>query len=160
MFLIAVMTLIAGCGQSADSVAGFSEADLYLKLDGMEYRLNTNIEEVVAILGENYEYSESKSCDYDGLDKTFLYETMEFYTWPMDDDDIINEIYTQNPAVTTSKGLSVGAARDEVLAAYGPDCEDTGYQMIYRLPDGTAGGLCFDMTGDAVTAVSITARPV
>lgn len=159
LFLIAVMALITACRQGSGA-AGFSEADLHLTLDGTQYRLNTHIEEAIAVLGDSYEYSEGKSCDYDGLDKTFLYEEIEFYTWPMNEGDIINEIYTQSSEVTTSKGLCVGAAKSEVLAAYGSECEDTGYQLIYRLPDGAAGSLCFDMEGDTVTAVYITAQPV
>ena len=103
----------------------------------------------------DYEYSEGKSCDYDGLDKTFFYEEVEFYTWPMSAGDLINEIYSTSPTVTTSKGIAVGAAKEDVLAAYGEGAEDTGYQLIYSA-DG--GSLSFDLEDDVVTAVYIAVQ--
>jgi hypothetical protein len=157
--LLVTLLLAAGCRQA--SPAGFSQEDLYLELGGEQFRLSMNIENVIAELGDGYEYAEGLSCDYDGLDKTYLYESAEFYTWPLADGDLVNEIYSASNAIATSKGISVGAAKADVLAAYGENCEDTGYQLIYRLTDGgETGALCFDLENDIVSAVYITAQPV
>lgn len=151
--LLAAFLLLAGCGQATSS--GFKTEDIYLNIDGGKYRCDTNIQEVIATLGDNYEYSEARSCDYDGLDKKFFYDIAEFYTFPLEEGDMINEIYTQSPLVTTSKGLSVGVSRDDVLAAYGNECDDTGYQLVYQLPEDD-DSLCFDLENGLVTAIYIT----
>lgn len=150
------LIMVTACGRSGQAATGFSPEDLYLRINETRYHLNVNIEAVIADLGSDYEYAEGKSCDYDGLDKTFLYEVAEFYTWPMPEGDLVNEIYTQSPSVTTSKGIAAGAAKEDVLAAYG-EAEDTGYQLIYRAEEGS---LCFDLENDVVTAVSVTRQPV
>ena len=166
LLLIAVAALImtAGCGQDNSSAAGFTQEDLYLDIEGTPYRLNMTIETVIANLGADYAYSEGRSCDYDGLDKKFIYEIAEFYTWPMPEGDLVNEIYTQSPAVSTSKGIAVGATKEDVLVGYGEECEDTGFELIYRLPDSdqtpARGSLCFDIEDGVVKAIYITAQPV
>lgn len=154
---IIVLAATVACGEADRPAAGFGPEDLYLDVGEAQYRLGTNIETVLAHLGEGYEYSEGISCDYDGLDKAFLYEDVEFYTWPMPEGDLVNEIYSQSPRVATSRGLAVGAAKKDVLAAYGEGAEDTGYQLLYSAE---GGALCFDLENDVVTAVSITSRPV
>jgi hypothetical protein len=158
--LLTAIIILSGCGQSP----GFSQADLYLDVGGTDYALDVDIEEVISGLGEDYDYSEAKSCDYEGLDKTYLYPVAEFYTYPHSEGDMVNEIYTDDPGVSTSKGVRVGASKEDVLASYGTDCEDTGYQLIYKLPgkQGTpeGGSLCFDLADGAVTAIYITARVV
>lgn len=152
IILIAILMVTTACGQSGQPAAGFSQEDLYLNIDDQQYRLNTDIETVTADRGSGYEYSEGKSCDYDGLDKIFIYADAEFYTWPMSEGDLVNEIYTQSAKVTTSKGIAVGASKADILAVYGDGGEDTGYQLIYSA-DG--GSLCFDLEDDIVTAIYI-----
>ena len=153
-----LMLFAYGCSQPATSAPGFADADLVLTIGEEEYRCRDNIESVIAKLGDGYEYAEGRSCDYDGLDKTFIYEVAEFYTWPLGDGDIVNEVYTQSAEVNTSKGIAVGDSKQDVLAAYGGGCEDSGWQLIYRSESGVS--LCFDLDGDVVTAISLTAVPV
>ena len=98
------------------------------------------------------------------LDKTFTYEEATFYTNPMERGDTVSEIYTENTDVTTSKGITVGATKDEVLAAYGDSAEDAGNMLIYRGDGqmGTAEGaaLCFEMQGDTVAAIFLTLEAI
>ena len=158
-FLIIIpLVLLAGCGQGGSTAPQYTQEDTYLLAAGVQYRCGTNIETVIAALGEGYEYAEGRSCDYDGMDKTFIYPVAEFYTWPLQDGDIINEIYTKDTGVSTSRGITVGAAAADVRAAYGEDCEDTGWQLIYTLADSPA--LCFDLEDGVVIAVSLTMQPV
>ena len=153
--------LLAACGNSADT--SFTRDDLSLHVAGTTYRLGMAIGTVTDHLGDGYEYAEGRSCDYDGLDKTYIYDLAEFYTFPLEEGDMLSEVYTESPDVTTSKGLKVGVSKRDVLSAYGDDCEDTGYQLIYSLPDKEGpnrGSLCFDLDGDVVKAIYITARSV
>jgi len=164
LFLVAALLFTSGCGQADSPAPGFTREDLYLNIDGAQYRCNINIETVISGLGSDYEYSEAMSCDYDGLDKTYIYETAEFYTWPMPDGDLVNEVYTESPAVSTSKGISVGATREEVLAAYGEHFEDANSLLVYRLSDSRepadSAALCFDLEDGMVRAIFITMQAV
>ena len=150
------LLLLTGCagGQQA---AGFSQSDLVLTVAGETFDCDTPIEAVVAALGEDYGYAEGRSCAYDGLDKTYTYEDATFYTNPLEEGDIVTEIYTQSPQVTTSKGLVVGATRQQVEAAYGPPTQEDGYTLYYRVSE-QAGEpvLCFDLEGDTVYAIYLT----
>ncbi len=151
----ALLLSAAGCGSS--EAPGFGEEDLSLTVGGEIFDCDTNIETVIAALGDGYEYAEGKSCAYDGLDKTYAYDAAIFYTNPLAEGDIVTEIYTESPDVTTSKGLAVGASRDQVVEAYGQPDEDDGYTLYYRVSD-EAGepSLCFDLTGDTVSAIFLT----
>ena len=131
--LLLLLVLLAGCGQQP--AAGFSQADLTLTVAGEAFDCDTNITQVIEKLGEGYEYAEGKSCAYDGLDKTYAYSEVEFFTNPLAEGDIVTEIYTESPSVTTSKGLTVGASRQEVLDTYGQPDEDDGYILTYRVSE-------------------------
>ena len=82
-----MLAVFAGCsGQPAE---GFSQSDLSLTVSGESFDCDTNITQVIAKLGENYEYAEGRSCAYDGLDKTYAYDTATFYTNPLSEGDIV-----------------------------------------------------------------------
>lgn len=158
-YLLLLLALLAGCGKH--SSAGFSESDLYLTVGENPYRCMENIETVIEQLGDGYGYAEGKSCAYDGLDKTYTYETAQFFTNPLDAGDLVSEIYTESPEVATSKGLAVGAAKEAVRAAYGEPAAQDGTVMVYRASE-EAGepALCFDLEGDTVAAIFLTTEAV
>lgn len=159
LILLLALALLAGCGQA--STAGFSEGDLYLNVDGNTYKCRDDIETVLAGLGGGYDYAEGKSCNYDGLDKTYTFPEATFYTNPLAEGDLLNEIYTEDASVTTSKGLAVGAQRADVLAAYGEPAQQDSYLLLYRASDEIgAPALCFELDGEAVTAIYLTLEQV
>jgi hypothetical protein len=157
-FLLAFILLFAGCGQKS----GFGAEDLCLAVNGEKYFLHSDVAEVLDTLGTGYEYAEARSCDYDGMDKTYLYEIAEFYTYPRGSSDMLNEIYSEDLSAETSKGIAVGASKEDVLASYGENCEDTGYQLIYNHREANdpaiGGSLCFDLEDGVVSAITVTNR--
>ena len=157
LIALAAVLLTSACGREATVSPGFSDEDLYLNISGERYELKVNIDSVITALGSDYAYSEAISCDYDGLDKVFIYDIAQFYTFPLPEGDLVSEIYTDNSNVSASRGICIGALSDEVLAAYGAG-EDTGYQIIYRTTGGNS--LCFDIENSTVTAIYITTQPV
>lgn len=155
-FLAAVL---AGCGQQP--AAAFSESDLLLEVGGNPYRCRDNIQTVVARLGGDYGYAEGKSCNYDGLDKTFTFEDATFYTNPLPEGDMINEIYTESETVSTSKGISVGADMEEVLAAYGEPGIQEDSLLVYRAQEKNGQpSLCFALEGGTVASIYLTMEAV
>lgn len=159
MLTLLLTVLLLACGCSQKPTAGFTADDLQLSVDGTAYRCGTQIETVIAGLGEDYEYAEGKSCAYDGLDKTYTYETVTFFTNPLAEGDTISEIYSESETVTTSKGITVGAAKSEVTAAYGAATEDANNMLIYRLPD-RQESLCFELVDDRVIAIFLTMEAI
>lgn len=155
----AVMIAISGC--SGQNAAGFSESDLSLNVSGNTYQCRANIDTVIADLGDGYEYAEGKSCNYDGLDKTYTYDLATFYTNPLADGDLLSEIYTEDGAVTTSKGIAVGATKADVISAYGEPTQQDPAILIYR-PSQQIGqpALCFELDGDTVSAIFLTLEQV
>lgn len=161
LILTAICILLAFSGCAGQQAAGFGEKDLVLTVAGKEYHTRDNIQTVVENLGDGYEYAEGKSCDYDGLDKTYTYPEATFYTNPLAEGDLLAEIYSESAETATSKGISPGASKADVLAAYGEPAEQDAYLLIYRASEGPgAPSLCFELEGDAVTAVFLTVDPV
>lgn len=149
------LLLLTGCGAKA----AFSADDLQLTIGGNAYQCGAKAETVLAQLGDGYEYAEGKSCAYDGLDKTYTYDTVTIFTNPLESGDTVSEIYTENETVTTSKGIAVGAAKSEVTAAYGAATEDANNMLVYRLPD-RQESLCFELVDDRVVAIFLTMEAI
>lgn len=158
---LVALCLLAFSGCAKQQAAGFGENDLALTVAGKEYHTRDNIQAVIEALGDGYEYAEGKSCDYDGLDKTYTYPQATFYTNPLAEGDLLAEIYSESPEASTSKGLCPGASKADVLAAYGEPAEQDDYLLIYRASEGTgAPALCFELEGETVAAVFLTVDPV
>lgn len=157
--LAAFLILLSACG--GGEKPGFTQSDLVLTVAGKEYRTRDNIETVIQNLGDGYRYAEGRSCNYDGLDKTYTYEAATFYTNPLPEGDLLSEIYSASPETSTSKGIAPGAKKGDVLAAYGDPTESDDFLLIYRAGEGTAApALCFEVESDVVTAVFLTVDPV
>lgn len=157
----ALALLFTGCS-GGGSAPGFSGDDLYLEIDGTRFELMGDIQPVTDKLGEDYVYSEGMSCAYDSVDKYFAYDVATFYTNPLPEGDRVTEIYTESEAAATSKGIKVGASKEDVVAAYG-EGNDTGNMLVYRHGaegDADWGALCFDLDGDRVIAIFLTREPV
>lgn len=155
--LAVLLMLATGCSQKP--AEGFAGDDLQLLVEDTAYQCGTKMETVTQQLGNGYAYAEGKSCAYDGLDKTYTYPVVTFFTNPLADGDTVSEIYTESEAVTTSKGIAVGASKSEVTAAYGTATEDANNMLIYRLPD-TQAALCFELEEDAVAAIFLTIEAI
>ena len=78
---------------------------------------------ILAALGVPKSYSESGSCAFDGLDKTYFYGSFYLQTYPMGDADKIYCIWFVDDSVSTEEGIYIGATQAQVSAAYG----DEGY---------------------------------
>lgn len=158
---LATLCLLAFSGCAGQQTAGFGEHDLALTVGGKEYHTRDNIETVIETLGDGYEYAEGKSCDYDGLDKTYTYPEATFYTNPLAEGDLLAEIYSESPETSTSKDISPGASKTDVLAAYGEPADQDDYLLVYRASEGPgAPALCFELEGDTVLSVFLTVDPV
>lgn len=129
-----------------DNRPGFFGDDLLIDIDGLMVHPGMDIKEVIAKLGEDYEYSEAISCAYDGMDKTFIYPGVEFYTYPDGKTDRLSEITLIDETYATFGKLRVGCTEEEIKAVYGDkgftegivlhyteagDPDESGYTSLY-----------------------------
>ena len=104
-----------------------NDFDMAVIIDGKTYHVRVDSADVLAALGDDREEDQSISCVYDGYDKTFTYDGIVVSTVPVDGKDVIEMFTITGPAYTTTRNITVGATRDEVISAYGDKYFDDGY---------------------------------
>ena len=151
----------AGTQSTADTSPAepepFSEADLVITVQGQDYSLLEDAAGLLQALGDDCQFSEAESCVYDGMDKTFDYGSIFVYTVPSGTADLLDGLDVYDDSITTARGIRVGADRNDVLLAYGPQAgqeSDLVYNVsgnISRLGDPK---LTFIMDGDQIAGIS------
>lgn len=157
IFALALM-LFACAGSGAKLTAD----DLAIRMDGFTATPKTTMDDVRAVLGEADEYAEAISCVYEGMDKTFTYGDVTFYTYPDGETDRLLEVYCTGGDVSTAKGIAFGATVAEIEAAYGEGYTRSGKLLTYELPvsseDNEPASLYFVLENDCVAAIGMTAE--
>ncbi len=158
LLLVFVMLFaLAACSEAeqTSNEPGFSAADLKISSGGKTYAVDVYIDEMTAAFGDGYDYSEALSCAYDGMDKIFSYadKSVDFYTRPDGEKDMVCEIYAYGGDWTSSKGIALGATRADVVAKYGEPTSSTNFVYYYEMAasnaESTGASLYFEfMNGD------------
>lgn len=158
LMLFLALSLFACAGSGAKLTAD----DLVLRIGGFAATPETTMDDVRAAMGEADEYAEAISCVYEGMDKTFTYGDVTFYTYPDGETDRLMEVYCSGGDVTTAKGIGFGATVAELEAAYGNDYARSGKLLTYELPvtgeDTEPASLYFVLENDCVAAIAMTAE--
>lgn len=146
--IMIVLLALAACGekpktpeateaaetQQAQDFMGkpFDEAfDMALVINGKTYPVRVDSAEVLSVLGEGYQYDEAISCVYEGYDKNFTYDGVTVSTVPVDGKDVIEMFSVYSADYKTPRNITIGATREEVVAAYGEGFFDDGYYVTY-----------------------------
>ena len=79
--------------------------------NGAEITLHAPAEPIVEALGEPKKYTESPSCAFDGLDKTYFYGSFYMDTYPVDGNDFVYGWWFADDSVATQEGIYIGASR-------------------------------------------------
>ena len=160
--LILTICLLAACLCACGSDAGFSKEDLSLTVAGTEITPDTPVSDILAALGEDYDYAEAISCVYTGMDKTYTYAAVTLYTYPDGERDRLMELYCEGADVKTSRGITIGASKADVTAQYGSGYVETGSILSYELPasagENLPASLYFLMRDGKVAAIAVTAE--
>ncbi len=109
----------------------------YFTYNGTEIRLNGDIEVVLNALGEPKSYTEETSCAFEGLDKTYTYDSFVIQTYPDGEDDYIYAFWFLDDMVKTPEGIKIGDAQSAVEAAYGADAYNGRNAYIFKLKNYT-----------------------
>ena len=97
------------------------EEDFVFVYNGVEIKLYAPAEPIVEALGEPKKYTESPSCAFNGLDKTYFYGSFYMDTYPVGDQDYVYGWWFVDDSVATEEGIYIGSTQAEVEAAYGAD---------------------------------------
>ena len=153
--LACLMLLFAGCqgnpttgGDNSNSQSQASSYNFTYK--GTKITLHAPAEPIIQALGDPVSYTESASCAFDGLDKSYYYGSFYLETYPKDGKDYVYGWYFKDDSVATEKGISIGATKEAVTKAYGN--EGFNGSNAWVLKDG-GGTLTIILDKDAVSSI-------
>ena len=86
-----------------------------------EITMKADAQPILAVLGEPMSYTETASCAFTGLDKTYYYGSFYLYTCPIEGKDYVYGLMLMDDTVTTAEGLYIGASQAEVERLYGTE---------------------------------------
>lgn len=117
---------------------------------GTKIALNAPAADIIAALGEPKTYSESTSCAFDGLDKSYGYGSFYLETYPLNGKDYIYGWYFVDDLVANAEGICIGSSLADVQTAYGSE----GYNgtNAYQIKKGS-GMMTIILENDKVTSV-------
>ena len=86
--------------------------------NGVKIALNAPAQAIIDALGEPKSYSESTSCAFEGLDKTYGYPSIYLQTYTKGGIDYIYCWWFVDDLVSNNEGLSIGSTLADVQACY------------------------------------------
>ncbi len=99
-------------------------------------KIDADMADVLAALGEPLKYFEAASCAFEGLDKTYTYAGYTVLTRPDGKKDYVNSIELTDDSVQTPEGAYIGMTIEAVKNIYGNPSEETTTLLSYT--DGNA----------------------
>ena len=136
----------------SSSSAAVSANDVKFTYNGSTVELNTEIDAMVAALGEPISVTSQMSCHGKGEDMTYTYDGFTVTSYP--DSNGVNrvlEIVVTTEGKPTSKGIQVGSSVSDVVAAYGNGYKEVG--VYYAYDAGDKKSLQFYIENDAVKEI-------
>lgn len=94
-------------------------------------KIDADMADVLAVLGEPLKYFEAASCAFDGLDKTYTYAGYIILTRPDGKKDYVNSIQITDDSVSTPEGAYIGLPADAVKDLYGAPKSETDTLITY-----------------------------
>lgn len=165
--ILVLTACLCGCSSASAPAGTFAPEDAALLFRGQPVRCEDDAAALLALLGSNYEYSESISCNYahngingeDGMDKFFDFADVSVTTCPMlPGGDYISSIEVWAGADWTStKNVGIGCTLADIEAAYGKGYVSDGGMYIYYtdISDPASSQLYFLIENGEVTAFGI-----
>ena len=119
---------LAACGGApvenptpSQEVTYTPEQNFSFQYKGATISLHDAAEPIIAKLGEPVKYTESASCAFEGLDKSYYYGSFYLETYPQGDKDFVSGWWFADDSVTTPEGIYIGSSKADVEKAYGTD---------------------------------------
>ena len=126
LLAVALVLCFAAC-QTTENPGGQNDNNVPVQdsfsftYKGTKIALHAPSADVIAALGEAKTYSESTSCAFEGLDKSYGYGSFYLETYPIGDKDYVYGWYFVDDMVENDEGICIGSAQADVEAAYGAE---------------------------------------
>lgn len=104
--------------------------------NGTAIKLHANMAPILAALGQPKSYTESTSCAFEGLDKTYYYGSFYIDTYPIGNQDYVYDFWFADDSVATTEGIYIGSTQAQVEAAYGASSFNGSNAYIITKGDG------------------------
>lgn len=137
------------------------DKDLGIAINGVWFPIWQDASGLIQALGSDYELYAAPSCVFDeGDDKEFAYDGIYVYTNPVSGQDIWYSVFIESSAYSTSRGISVGSALDDIMAAYDDGFYWEGDTILTYSISGIEGDISspciqFTIADQIVTAIEI-----
>ena len=129
---ICMVFMLSGCGSSDSKLTS-------IDIDGTKISCRMDMAEVLSAFSEyEYEYSESISCAYNGLDKIYDFTDKGFtvYTYPDGDKDYVLEVVVYSEDISQADGkVKVGMSKEDLESMYGTDYSKDGEAISFAVKD-------------------------
>lgn len=133
--LMIVMTMLlsmAACGTTQSSnptggndksqaTVGTNDPGFAFEYKGTKITLHADAKPILAALGEPVKYTESASCAFDGLDRSYYYGSFYLETYPQCGGEYVYGWWFADDSVSTEEGIYIGSSQADVEKAYGTD---------------------------------------
>ena len=153
LLAMAMLLCFAACQSNETEATGSKEPvqdSFTFTYKGTKIALHAPAADVVAALGEPKTYSESTSCAFEGLDKSYGYGSFYLETYPIGDKDYVYGWYCVDDMVENDEGICIGSSKADVEAAYG--AENYNGTNAFEVTKGS-GKLTIILENDVVSSV-------
>lgn len=138
IFILFLALFLSSCATT--NTMSLTKNDFTLTVGGKSYALQTPaatfVEAVTKEVGE-LSMVECDACMFDGKDREYSCDSIAFGTYPNgpSGSDMLESILVTGDAFKTSRGVSVGMKKADVVKAYGENYVEDYDEMFYYLGD-------------------------
>ncbi len=114
-FIVILIFILCSCENNV------AENNLSMLYRDVNIQIGAKADAVIEKLGNDYSYSETESCAYQGKDKIYQYPDIDIYTYPKNNVDYILSVVFLNDTVETGEKITIGSSTQDIIKAYGKD---------------------------------------
>ncbi len=151
LFIVLLMMIVVGCENNKSSKELDDENVYSFQYEKMNILLGDTFTREK--YGDELEYSETTTCAFEDMDRTYIYEHYAIDTYTLNEEERILSIYFLDSNVTTTEGISLGDSLEKVEEVYGKDYQKN--DNLYTYEKGKTN-LKFIVENDVVTSIEYT----
>lgn len=124
-----LMLLLTGCGAREEAPA----AHLFATYGELSITLDDSAQEILQLLGSPLNYSETASCAFPGIEKTYQYRGICLVTYDAEDEERILGFWFTDSMGITAEGIAIGDSEEAAKQIYGEALTQTSGEEKLRL---------------------------
>ena len=117
MVLLLIFAMVA-CSEDTPEGDDALKLNYFVTYNGARLDVGVEVKDVIGKLGE-YKSEDGEACGTNEKDVIYTLSGIEIETHVSGESEIIRQIKITDDSQTTAEGITIGATKDEVIAAYG-----------------------------------------